>query len=47
MGRAREEDEGKSYHSLNSLPWGLFLISLIMKLARWQYSCAMTLNRRS
>ena len=35
------------YHSLNSLPWGLSFTPLIMKLAKWQYSCAITFIRRS
>lgn len=33
--RGEETDEGNgTYHSLNSLPWGLFLTPLIMKFAR-------------
>ena len=42
-----ENRSGKIYHSLNSLPWGLSFIPLIMKLAKWQYSCAITFTRRS
>ena len=35
------------YHFLNSLPWGASLTLLIINVARWQYSWARTLIRRS